>query len=352
MGARDDTHRRAFRPVVLTGVLAVFASVTGSGEATAPAATASAATGGTVIPPAPTQPLRIAAADTPPRFSAEGADTCLDCHNSERMLWLFRTPHGQRGDAASPMAHQQCETCHGPGGEHAGRRSPQRGHALVVNFGRDKATPLQDQNAVCLGCHRNAVTPAWENSAHERHDTGCVGCHSVHAQVDPVRLRSQQNDVCFDCHRRQQADARKPHAHPLQTGLTAGVGSALVCADCHAPHVSVGDDLLRRTTVNNLCFDCHAEYRGPVIFDHAPVSEDCSLCHRSHGSIHTAMLNRPTPLLCQSCHSQRGHPSVSFTPVGLPDGGRPSAFLLGRNCANCHTQVHGSNHPSGAGLMR
>jgi hypothetical protein len=26
--------------------------------------------------------------------------------------------------------------------------------------------------------------------------------------------------------------------------------------------------------------------------------------------------------------------------------------MLGKNCLNCHSQVHGSNHPSGARLTR
>jgi len=26
--------------------------------------------------------------------------------------------------------------------------------------------------------------------------------------------------------------------------------------------------------------------------------------------------------------------------------------VLGQNCLNCHSQVHGSNHPSGSKLMR
>ena len=28
------------------------------------------------------------------------------------------------------------------------------------------------------------------------------------------------------------------------------------------------------------------------------------------------------------------------------------AMVMGRSCMNCHTQVHGSNHPSGFSLMR
>jgi len=56
-------------------------------------------------------------------------------------------------------------------------------------------------------------------------------------------------------------------------------------------------------------------------------------------------------LLCQQCHSQIGHPSVAFTTQGLPNA-NPSGFLLAGSCMNCHSQVHGSNHPSGVKLMR
>jgi len=33
-------------------------------------------------------------------------------------------------------------------------------------------------------------------------------------------------------------------------------------------------------------------------------------------------------------------------------GGQRSPYVLGQNCLNCHSQVHGSNHPSGSKLMR
>jgi DmsE family decaheme c-type cytochrome len=291
------------------------------------------------------------AAPADPAYSELGADSCLSCHKAEAMLAIFRTPHGQAADPESPVAQLQCESCHGPGGDHAGRRAVQPGHQPVVTFGTDAATPVREQDAVCLGCHQSDVHLAWSGSVHERNETGCVGCHSLHLPRDPATLRAQQNEVCFACHRQQRADTLKPSAHPLRTDDGARV-AALVCSDCHAPHqASSGPAQLNRPTVNELCFDCHAEYRGPVIFDHAPVSEDCSLCHQPHGSIHAALLTRPAPLLCQSCHSQRGHPSLSFTEQSLP-GGTPSSMVLGRSCTNCHTQVHGSNHPSGYKLMR
>jgi hypothetical protein len=63
------------------------------------------------------------------------------------------------------------------------------------------------------------------------------------------------------------------------------------------------------------------------------------------------MLTRRAPLLCQSCHSQAGHPSIALGTDGLASN-MPSRYLLGQSCMNCHSQVHGSNHPSGSKLMR
>jgi hypothetical protein len=64
------------------------------------------------------------------------------------------------------------------------------------------------------------------------------------------------------------------------------------------------------------------------------------------------MLAMRGPMLCQSCHSQAGHPSIPADGDGLASGPTPSQYLLGQNCMNCHTQSHGSNHPSGSRLMR
>jgi hypothetical protein len=36
---------------------------------------------------------------------------------------------------------------------------------------------------------------------------------------------------------------------------------------------------------------------------------------------------------------------------GLP-GASPNRNLLMKNCLNCHTEVHGSNHPSGVRFTR
>jgi DmsE family decaheme c-type cytochrome len=291
-----------------------------------------------------------AAAEENQPYSEAGADTCLGCHNSPDMLVIFGTAHGQQADPAAPMASLQCEACHGPAGLHTGRRQLRAGHTAVTAFGPDAATLPEDQVAACLNCHREDVNLAWSGSAHERNEALCSACHRVHTARDPVLSQTNQNEICFDCHREQKSASMKPSSHPLRTEGPVRV-AAMACSDCHSPHSSGSFAGLVRDTGNQVCFECHAEFRGPMLFEHAPVSEDCLLCHDPHGSIHAPMLVQRPPLLCQSCHSQSGHPSVSFTEQGLA-GGNPSSMVLQRSCLNCHTQVHGSNHPSGYKLMR
>jgi DmsE family decaheme c-type cytochrome len=153
-----------------------------------------------------------------------------------------------------------------------------------------------------------------------------------------------QQEACFGCHQERRADTFRNSNHPLRFG-------EMSCGDCHDPHAGDHDFLLREATVNLTCYTCHAEKRGPFLWEHAPASEDCTLCHRPHGSNHDAMLTKRPPLLCQQCHSPAGHPSVAYTSevVGNELDNR---FLLGRACLNCHSEVHGSNHPSGVTLHR
>jgi hypothetical protein len=36
----------------------------------------------------------------------------------------------------------------------------------------------------------------------------------------------------------------------------------------------------------------------------------------------------------------------------MANGPLPDVRLLSRSCSNCHSQIHGSNHPSGAKFER
>jgi DmsE family decaheme c-type cytochrome len=127
----------------------------------------------------------------------------------------------------------------------------------------------------------------------------------------------------------------------------------MTCSGCHSAHGSTTVAALNKPTLNQTCYSCHAEKRGPMLWEHQPVTEDCSLCHTAHGSVRPALLTKSPPLLCQQCHSSAGHPSVARTSNSLPGGSAGgSIFVVGGSCTNCHSQVHGSNHPSGVKLMR
>lgn len=280
-------------------------------------------------------------------LSRRGADTCLACHDESSefpVLSIFQTRHALRVDPRSPFAQLQCETCHGPGAAHAQRVRRGEEQATIRTFGDGSDVPVAEQNDVCLGCHASDMGAAWHGSEHAFGELSCASCHTIHAAQDPMLSRVEQPDVCFGCHQKQRTESLMSSSHPIRYGQMA-------CSACHTPHGGPGEFGLARITVNESCYACHADKRGPFLWEHAPVTEDCSLCHDPHGSMHPAMLTSRPPLLCQQCHSQAGHPSLAYTGAGIPPTGAEPALLAG-SCLSCHTQIHGSNHPSGAGLSR
>ncbi len=286
------------------------------------------------------------AEDLPP-FAPRGADTCLACHADDpKVTAIFKTPHAASTDGRTPFANLQCDACHGPGQDHSRRLRPGQDRPPVFAFGRDSRMSREEENEVCLSCHRiqGRTHTHWFGSTHQRQDVACVDCHQIHMEQDQVRTARGQAQVCYGCHTKVRAQGLRPSTHPIRQGLMS-------CSGCHEPHGTLTDAMLVRPTLNETCYTCHAEKRGPFLWEHAPATESCANCHESHGSIHAGLLNRRAPQLCQQCHSRAGHPSIAQSGDRLP-GGSPSAFLLAGSCTNCHSQVHGSNHPSGANLSR
>ena len=292
-------------------------------------------------------PERVAAADRVLQapWNKGGADVCLACHgeySDDDLLGMFRTSHASPSDPRSPMAQHQCESCHGPGGEHGVlrlRRGEER--PPMIDFGQDAWTPVETQNAMCQDCHRQHTRLQWEGSSHAFNEVSCASCHQVHTGHDPVQEERNQAQVCYECHQEQRAQFSRFSHHPVGEGQMA-------CSDCHSAHDANGAGLTMKARVREACTECHAEKRGPFLWEHAPAAEDCSLCHEPHGSGQPALLTRRSPQLCQECHSQFGHPSVGLD--GSFAAGSP--FVTAKGCLNCHSQVHGSNHPSGVSLTR
>ena len=140
----------------------------------------------------------------------------------------------------------------------------------------------------------------------------------------------------------------------LVVGVLAGLVRPLVTDAQWRPTLPLGLDLYMPVAEDNPLTRDKVEL-GRTLFADPILSRDeslaCSTCHDPHGSNHPGMISARGPMLCQGCHSQDGHPSFAYGPGGLAEAGA-SKYLLGQNCMNCHTQVHGSNHPSGSKLMR
>jgi DmsE family decaheme c-type cytochrome len=278
-----------------------------------------------------------------------GSEVCAGCHAPDIHAY-GQTIHARflnSKNASSAIASRGCEGCHGPGSLHV--KNGGRGPAGTewVSFGSTDAAGIQKENEACLACHAGSTQKLWEGSAHESHDVGCASCHTVMNPVSRKHLlkSADQTTMCSSCHLLPRAQQLRNRHMPTRTGA-AGVGGEgwMDCGSCHNPHGTVADHLVSALSVNENCYSCHAEKRGPFLWEHAPVNENCLNCHDAHGSIRPDMLKIPGPRLCQTCHIESLHPSQNRGP-----GDR---FSVGQNCGHCHSKVHGSNHPSGSFLTR
>ena len=85
------------------------------------------------------------------------------------------------------------------------------------------------------------------------------------------------------------------------------------CTTCHNPHGSQNVKMLREgNSITEACATCHAEKRGPFLWEHAAGRENCVTCHDPHGSNNERMLVAKLPMLCQRCHVSSRHPATIY----------------------------------------
>jgi DmsE family decaheme c-type cytochrome len=262
------------------------------------------------------------------------------CH-TDKGDTLKGTAHGQAANPRSPAAALGCESCHGPGQAHVDDDA--KGH--MRKFAQ--MTP-SEVSETCLTCHNRGNHAAWEGSTHEARKLGCTTCHSVHSPVSAQNQlkKTSETQLCATCHRVQVAKTERAVAHmPVREGKMS-------CSSCHNPHGSISNVKALRvgSSVAESCASCHAEMRGPTLWEHAPVRENCATCHDPHGSSNDRMLVVRMPMLCQRCHVATRHPATIYDNNAITVN--KSNRMFGRSCVNCHSNVHGSNHPSGQFFMR
>lgn len=254
-------------------------------------------------------------------------ETCRTCHE-DGMKTYAHTAHARALGATPADGAGDCESCHGPRSKHV--EAPSGDLAL--------GTKAKAQSAVCLQCHQGGARFAWKGGPHQANDVSCTACHTVMEAKSPKALLATPDTgaTCYQCHQDVRADMNKMSHHPVRE-------NRMDCASCHNVH-GAAPSLLTKPTLNDTCYTCHADKRGPFVWEHAPARESCATCHSAHGSNNRNLLTSKDPFLCLTCHSYGGH-------INLPRYNRVSN-PYGSGCSNCHTSVHGSNHPSGAKLTR
>jgi DmsE family decaheme c-type cytochrome len=297
----------------------------------------------------------------PPRYV--GNDVCTACH-VEQIKSFGETIMGKLFTVHPREDRQRlgCEGCHGPGsiyskemakamkeGRKPGQAYPGPARAGVITFRKDSGESAQLDNEICLQCHEKGERAFWRASTHAFREVRCVDCHTIMRKVSPRFQLAQALDsnpwiitrpetqVCFKCHLRRRVQENFPSHMPMREGL-------IVCTDCHNPHGGPYPHQLKYATVNQVCYVCHAEKRGPFLRAHPPVIQDCTICHDPHGSINRFLLKFRPPRLCQNCHAATGHPATPRPPN--------TVYVFSRACLNCHSAIHGSNSPGGTFLTR
>lgn len=268
----------------------------------------------------------------------------MECHEDFYDSYL-KNRHSVAVDTRTPAGQRGCESCHGPGSEHVDAD----GAGGILSLRADSPDGAVVKNAACLQCHARGDQALWHGSEHEGRGLSCSDCHNTHNNHPKNLAYETQEETCRQCHTPIRAELLRQSHHPLREGK-------MNCADCHNVHGTIADKMVDAQTVNAKCFECHADIRGPFLWDHPPVVEDCLSCHTPHGSSHDSLLNAKMPYLCQRCHSNAAHPS-ELGARSSTDAGQSVYRVLNnrtfyRACLNCHVAIHGSNHPSGKSLVR
>lgn len=261
------------------------------------------------------------------RAAYVGAEVCKDCHGNLHAQWsqtahakkalatlerigqnnnavclrCHTTGFGVRNEAGDlvgyvnqeqtpHLANVQCESCHGPGGEHVARPSA------------DNIQKSLDAE-VCGTCHNDPHHPTiedWRQSAHAK-------------ALTTIQNFPYGQDECLDCH---SAERRLAENNLPTLRSRAAAQSAVTCGTCHNPHAQTGNDI--------------HPLEGRDFQLRKPADEICVQCHTAE-----------EPLPDETPHHPQGEMLAGtggFAADGRPQAGpnSPHTTLVEKTCVQCH----------------
>ncbi len=307
-----------------------------------------------------------------------GADACRECHASE----AEQIAHGVHAAVVASPHTMACETCHGPGGDHAtGARDAAVRDGAIAKITHPQKLPIDVQAKLCGRCHTA------EAEAHGgggvagllEAGLGCTDCHSVHERrpatpLPEVRFRSRAATLAGA---KPVPSTRCATCHPLQANALSTTGHRALatddphggCTTCHGngslheDHLGVARLISRPDHATDgvaTCVRCHQDVHpqrahwpdedGPFL----GKALDCFDCHRVHGpaphgrsgakpataattatgtaspSAATAMRNAT----CAECHAPAFHDHIAAGTVHAPLAGM--SVPVAKGCGSCH----------------
>ena len=228
--------------------------------------------------------------------------SCFPCHtvgfalptgfNSE-----FRTPH---------LRGVQCESCHGPAGNHAANEND----PLV-------RPRVEIASQVCGGCH---------NGSHHPTPTFEEWKTSGHAQVVEDMNPSGRINSCGRCHS-GSARMNLLKGDPLPVG-DANMG--IECITCHNPHSKTAHPAQLRNPITSTK-DYFLTTSGDFVTQYDPTINICAQCHNHRGASWTSTSRAP--------HHSPQYNFLLGTIGELKSGTRPYRAAhagLEKQCVSCH----------------
>ena len=283
-----------------------------------------------------------------------GSETCRSCHE-DAFNAVAKTSHGKLGERSSWKDKVVgCESCHGPGKEHVEGGGDT---TKIINPKKLDPKAASDTCLACHAgkeAHNN-----FRRGDHWRNNVSCNDCHTAHGPSYPnhkpgsiafvggvsaqrsnlasrAMLKDNEPQLCLSCHSEVKSQFTKPFRHKVLEGTMS-------CSDCHNPHGGFDQKQTKLAVgADQSCVKCHSDKQGPFVFEHAPLKlEGCSACHTPHGSQNPKMLKRSSVRqLCIECHTNILNVELGEEPSPGPHS---QSNIRNQNCTICHAAIHGSN---------